>query len=228
MKGFNDLLTYDKSIWLYPNGFCLVDSTSTPRQQMFFYADGDILSVKAMEFFKTSASDASNVEIVVANEPPVIVPKDLYQEEDAMKFVALQYEVGRVTRTFACDMEKYKLIFFLYQNEENALARLPFPKKYTSYWDLIYRNVKAVSHPRNLIWLAEHERYLDVYVEKNEVVMLLTRFDYVTAEDELYHVLNLRHQFQLGEAEVRIVSDNSCSPFKTLIKKYLNNYSWID
>ena len=227
MKGLVDLLTYDKSIWLYPNGFCLVDRGSSLRQRFFHYADGDILSVKATEFF-TSLSATTEVEVVIGNEPPVIVPKELYHEEDAMKFVALQYDASKVASHFSCDMEPYKLMYFLYQNEQNALSRLSCDKHFISYWDLIYRYIHREQHPQNLVWVAEHEQYLDILVEKKNKTMLLNRFDFVTAEDELYHVLNVKQQFHLGDAEVRILSENQRSPFKNLAKKYLDNYSWTD
>lgn len=227
MKGLVDLLTCDKSIWLYPNGFCLVDRGSSLRQRFFRYADGDILSVKAAEFFP-ALSDTAEAEVVVGNEPPVIVPKELYHEEDAMKFVTLQYDASKIACHFSCDMETYKLMFFLYQNEQNALSRLSCGKRYTSYWDLIYRYIHREQHPQNLIWVAEHEQYLDICVERKAKTVLLNRFDYVKPEDELYHVLNVRQQFHMGDAEVRILSENQRSPFKTLAKKYLVNYSWTD
>ena len=228
MKQLINLLSYDKSIWLYPNGFCLVDSGNSLRQQFFRYADGDILSVKAMEFFQTSSSDMSDVEVVIANEPPVIIPRELYHEEDAVKFVSLQYDAAKIARQFAYDMETYKLIGFLYQNEQNALDRLPFTKHYTSYWGLLYKFACAETHPQNLIWVVEHEQYLDFLVEKKAKPMLLNRFDYVAAEDELYYIMNVKQQYQLGDAEVRILSENHRSPLKSLVKKYLDNYSWID
>jgi len=58
--------------------------------------------------------------------------------------------------------------------------------------------------------------------------MLLTRFNFVTAEDELYYIMNVKQQCHLRDAEVRIVSENRRSPLKSLAKKYLDNYSWID
>ena len=228
MKQLINLLSCDKSIWLYPNGFCLVDSGKSLRQQSFRYADGDILSVKAMEFFQTSSSDSSVVDVVIANEPPVVVPKELYHEEDAAKFVALQYDVAKMAQTFAVEVESYKLIFFLYQGEQNALERLTFVKRYSSYWDLICKYVSQEPHPQNMILVVEHEEYLDFYVEKKNKLMLLNRFDYVAAEDELYYIMNVRQQYQLGGAEVRILSGNHRSPLKPLVKKYLENYSWID
>ena len=228
MKKLVNLLTCDKSIWLYPNGFCLVDRGRSDRQQFFHYADGDILSVKALEFFQTDGNDTAAVQVVVANEPPVIVPRELYQAEDALKFVALQFDATRVADLFACDMDAYKLIYFLYQNEKNALERLSFSKQIVSYWELIYKYVHQEQCPDNLIWVAEHESFLDFYVEKKGKTILLNRFDYVTTEDELYYILNVKKQCHLGGAEVRIVSENYRSPLKSLVKKYLDNYSWID
>jgi hypothetical protein len=228
MKQLINLLSYDKSIWLYPNGFCLVDSGNSLRQQFFRYADGDILSVKAMEFFQASSSDTSDVEVVIANEPPVVVPKELYHEEDAAKFVVLQYDAAKIAHTFAIELELYKLVYFLYQSEQNALERLSFAKHYTSYWDLLYKYAHQEQHPQNLVWAVEHEQYLDFLVEKKSKLTLLNRFDYVAAEDELYYIMNVKQQYQLGDAEVRILSENHRSPLKPLTKKYLDNYSWID
>ena len=230
MKSLIGNLRYDKSIWLYPNGFCLVDRAGSLRQQFFFYADGDILSVKALEFFRTVSASAAaeDVEVIVANEPPVIVPRELYQTDEALKFVALQYDVSKVTQTFACDMEQYKLLFFLYKNEQNALDRLTFNKHIVSYWDMIQRCVRQQEHPQNLIWVAENDSYLDFYVEKKNKIMLFNRFNYKTAEDELYFIMNIKQQFQLGDAAVWINSENHRSPLKSLVKKYLDNYSWID
>ncbi len=228
MKELIDLLSYDKSIWLYPNGFCLLSGGSPFRQQFFNYRDGDILSVKAKEFFAPPTSDTTDVEVIIANEPPVIVPKELFQEEDALKFADLQYDTGKIARTFSCEMDIYKLVYFLYQNELNALERLPFAKHYTCYWNLIHKHINRTQHPQNLMWVAEHEQYIDMYVEKKSKATLLNRFDYVTAEDELYHILNVRHQLQLGDANITIVSNLHRSPLKTLVKKYLDNYSWID
>ena len=228
MKKLVNLLTCDKSIWLYPNGFCLVDGARSDRQQFFNYADGDILSVKALEFFHADASDTSDVAVVVANEPPVVIPKDLYNAEDVQKFVALQFDIAKIADTFTCDQEPYKLVYFLYQNEKNALDRLAFTKHFVSYWELICKHVQQEKHTGNLIWVAEHESFLDFYVEKKGKMILLTRFNYVTAEDELYYILNLRQQCRLGDAEVRIVSEKHRSPLKNLAKKYLDNYLWID
>lgn len=228
MKQLINLLSYDKSIWLYPNGFCLVDGGNSMRQQFFRYADGDILSVKAMEFFQASSSDTSDVEIVIANEPPVIIPKELYHEDEAAKFVALQYDAAKITQFFANEVEAYKLVCFLYQNERNALDRLPFTKHYTGYWTLLCQYSNREKHPQNLIWVVEHEQYLDFIVEKKGKLVLLNRFDYVVAEDELYYIMNIKQQYQLGDAEVRILSENHRSPLKPLVKKYLDNYSWID
>ena len=228
MKQLINLLSYDKSIWLYPNGFCLVDSGNSVRQQFFRYADGDILSVKSMEFFQASSSDTSDVEIVVANEPPVVIPKELYHEEDVAKFLALQFEAAKIACSFACDMEQYKLVYFLYQNEQNALNRMPFTKHYTSYWSLLYQYTCREQHSQNMIWVVEHERYVDLLLEKKSKVLLLNRFDFVTAEDELYYIMNVKQQYQLGNAEVRILSENHRSMLKPMAKKYLENYSWID
>ena len=228
MKKLVSLLTCDKSIWLYPNGFCLIDRAKSDRQQFFHYADGDILSVKAMEFFQTTASDSSEVEVVVANEPPVVVPKELYQADDALKFVALLFDSTKVAETFACDMEPYKLVYFLYQNEKNALERLPFAKHIVSYWDLIYQYIQQEKHAENLIWTAEHEQYLDFYVEKKGKVMLLTRFNYVKPEDELYYILNMKRQYRMEDSMVNIMSEIHRSPLQSLAKKYLDNYLWID
>lgn len=228
MKKLVSLLTCDKSIWLYPNGFCLIDRAKSGRQQFFRYADGDILSVKAMEFFQAVASDSSEVEVVIANEPPVVVPRELYHADDALKFVALQFDATKVAETFACDMEPYKLIYFLYQNEKNALERLPFAKHIVSYWDLIHQYIHQEKHAENLIWIAEHEQYLDFYVEKKGKMMLLTRFNYVQAEDELYYILNMKRQYRMDDVEVRILSEIHRSPLQSLAKKYLDNYLWID
>ena len=221
-------LRYDKSIWLYPNGFCLVEGEGSSRQQFCYYADGDILSVKAMEFFKIPATATVDVEVLVANEPPVIVPKELYQSEESLKFIALQYDAAKVTQTFACDMDQYKLLFFLYKNEQNALDRLSFSKHFVSYWEMVQRGVRQQEHPQNLIWVAEYDSYLDFYVEKRGEIVLLNRFNYKTAEDELYFIMNLKQQFHLGDAAVWINSDSHRSPLKSLAKKYLDNYSWID
>lgn len=228
MKKLVSLLTCDKSIWLYPNGFCLVDGAHSGRQQFFRYADGDILSVKALEFFQTNAADSSDVEVVIANEPPVVIPKELYHAEDAQKFVALQFDIAKLAATFASDREPYKLVYFLYQNEKNALDRLSFAKHFVSYWKLICRHVQQEKHADQLLWVAEHEGFLDFYAEKKGNMMLLTRFNYVTAEDELYYIMNVKQQCHLKDAEVRIVSENRRSPLKNLAKKYLDNYSWID
>lgn len=228
MKKLVSLLTCDKSIWLYPNGFCLVDGAHSGRQQFFRYADGDILSVKALEFFQTDAADSSDVEVVIANEPPVVIPKELYHAEDAQKFVALQFDIAKLAATFASDREPYKLVYFLYQNEKNALDRLSFAKHFVSYWELICRHVQQEKHADQLLWVAEHEGFLDIYAEKKGNMMLLTRFNYVTAEDELYYIMNVKLQCHLKDAEVRIVSENRRSPLKNLAKKYLDNYLWID
>ena len=228
MKKLVGLLTGDKSIWLYPNGFCLIDRTKSGRHQFFRYADGDILSVKALEFFQTDASDTSEVEVVVANEPPVVVPRELYHADDALKFVALQFDATKVADSFACDMEPYKLIYFLYQNEKNALNRLAFSKHTVSYWELIHHYVRQEKHSENLIWIAEHEQYLDFYVEKKGKTTLLTRFHYVKAEDELYYIMNVKRQYRMEDAEVSIMSEIHRSPLQNLAKKYLDNYSWID
>lgn len=228
MKKLVNLLTCDKSIWLYPNGFCLVDRGRSNSRQFFRYADGDILSVKALEFFQMEGNDQPEVEVVVANEPPVIVPKELYQHEDALKFVALQFDATKVADLFACEMEPYKLIYFLYQNEKNALDRLAFSKQIVSYWGLIQKHVHQEQHPDNMIWVAEHEGFLDFYVEKKGKTILMNRFHYVTPEDELYYILNVKKQCHLGGAEVRIVTENNRSPLKGLVKKYLDNYLWID
>lgn len=181
-----------------------------------------------MEFFQTDSSDTSDVEVVVANEPPSVIPKELYHADDALKFVALQFDATKVAETFACDVEPYKLIYFLYQNEKNALERLPFVKHFVSYWDLICRFVHKEKHPENLIWIAEHEHYLDFYVGKKGKVMLLTRFNYVKTEDELYYIINVKRQYRMEDAEVRIMSSNHRSPLQSLAKKYLDHYSWID
>lgn len=228
MKKLVSLLTCDKSIWLYPNGFCLVDGAHSGHQQFCRYADGDILSVKALEFFQTDAADGADVEVVIANEPPVVIPKELYHAEDAQKFVALQFDIAKIATTFACDREPYKLVYFLYQNEKNALDRLGFAKRFVSYWELICRHLQLEKHAEQLLWVAEHEGFLDFYAEKKGNMMLITRFDYVTAEDELYHIVNVKQQCHLRDAEVRIVSVMHRSPLKNLAKKYLDNYLWFD
>lgn len=229
MMKFVDFLPYDKSIWLFPNGFCLVERTPSLRQQSFLYVDGDILSVKAIEFFKLTPSDNPEVAVVVANEPPMLMPTELFDAKDAMKLISLQYDAAKVEQTFDTEVDVYQMIYFLYKDEKSALDRLGIRAHYLSYWSLAYHFVLQECASANLIWADEHNGYLDLLVQKNNKPMLFNRFKYVQAEDELYFLMNVKQQFQLDDKTVVCFHSYLTRPsLKSLLTKYIDKYTIID
>lgn len=226
---FVDFLPYDKSIWLFPNGFCLVERTPSLRQQSFLYADGDILSVKAIEFFKLTPSDNPEVAVVVANEPPVLMPTELFDANDTMKLIALQYDTTKVEQTFNTDVNVYQMLYFLYKNEKSAVERLCVQAHYLSYWSLAYHFVLQECASENLIWLDEHDGYLELLVQKNNKPMLFNRFNYVQPEDELYYLMNVKQQYQLDDETLVCYHSYLTRPsLKSLLEKYIDKYKIID
>lgn len=222
------LLPYDKSIWLYPNGFCLVESTGSQRCKSFSYADGDILSVNAIDFFQLSASEKPDIAVVLANNAPVIVPNELYTPENEEKYLHLQTDVANLSRIFTHEVDAYKLLSYISKNENNALERIPANLIFEGYWSLLVRSLRIEKPNTSISAVFVYDNFLDFYIEDKKNILLVNRIDYVKPEDALYHIINIRQQYAIDSNEICIYPQNSFSALKSLVKKYVTAYSWND
>lgn len=222
------LLPYDKSIWLYPNGFCLVDGTGSLRRKSFSYPDGDILSVHAIDFFQLSSAENTDVAVVLANNAPVIVPDELYLPENAEKFIELQSDIADLSQTFTQDVDVYKLLSFVSKNENNALERIPAKLIFENYWSLLIRGLRSENQNASITAVFVYDTFLDFYIEDKKTILFVNRINYVKPEDALYHIINIRQQYAVDSSEMRIYPQNPFPALKSLVKKYVTPYSWND
>lgn len=226
----SDFLHNEKSIWLYPNGFSLVDrSDSAVRQQYFAYIENCWLSEMVTQFFNLSDTEVADFDVVVANDAPAIVPADFQGQKDALKMLELIADKKQVAQTFQWTEGQDNWIYFISNKEKESLDSLKQRYQYVSVFELIRKFLQQGSFAENLLWVSDGDGFVDFYARKNNKVVLVNRFAYRQAEDKLYILLNVMQQYDFEkETLVCFHSLTDQSSLLPLAQKYVQNLNVIE
>lgn len=226
----SDFLHNEKSIWLYPNGFSLLDcSDSAVRQQFFIYADNCRLSEKATQFFNISDAETVDLQVVVANDAPAIVPASFQGQKDPQKMLELLVDKNQVALTFQWTEGQDNWIYFISDKEKESLDSLNQRYEYVSVFELIQKFLQQNSSAENLLWVSDGDGFVDFYARKNNNLVLVNRFSYLQAEDKLYILLNVMQRYGFEkETLVCLYSLTEQSSLLPLAQKYVKNLNVIE
>lgn len=224
-----DSIHDDKSIWLLSDGFCLIERTPFLRYERHSYSCVADMLEKVNAFFTDGIGTSERLAVIVANDVPAIVPRQMAEQCDLAKILAVQCDSAKIAATFDAAVEDYHFVYYINEREKNVLALLPGEKKYFPLCQVIYEYIQKNQHPENLLFLSVVSGHLDMLLLKDNHLSLVNRYAWSQSEDVLYALLNVKKQYQLPEnltLWLRI-SDEFFS-VKNLLGKYIADIVYVE
>lgn len=220
MKAF--LFHNQQSIRIYPNGFSLFKKDENETEKEYPGSPVSFLPNSANTFFYSSAREKST--LIVDSFPPLLIPKELYDENFALEYLKLQFDTNDIGKTYTDDNGIYTSLYFLNKETVNALEKLNIELDIFHQSTVLLQyihHLPGIPEKRALLYIYVDHDFIDIILENGNMLLLINRFSYSTAFDILYHSLNIlkQHKIDAGECQALLFNSKSQS-IQELFKSY--------
>jgi len=191
---------YQKSIRLTPNGFSLYmqDADGQTTVTHFQNTENVLLGKQASDFFGLESAPYAPIDVVVATNAPMLVPDEIYDDDKAIQYLQLQFDISQFGHHYSDQLSNYRALYFLSQNEYSTVNDIPCLPRFVSEATLLYRFL-ADQLQNDSILLSVNDTFADVIVLHKGQPSLVNRIYRMESVDILYYVLNCTQQFLLSE-----------------------------
>ena len=206
------LQIYDKSIRLKPNGFSLLKKDNEGKwQQKNMPPPLSVDILKNLTFFNDSPNLQKPVTIISNLHVPVLIPKVLFDETAKDDYINLNYEIEEPVFILNEELEEYCLLHFINEGQKKILEETGYSLEWLHLSGLLYKELQQsdfYDNNKSYFSLYADENYMDFIFVKEGKLQIINRFEYTSAYDILYYILNIIRQFQLVSTDVYIILHN--------------------
>lgn len=223
------------TISIYPNviSFCEHQLSTYQVVQLCHYQTDVIDShlftdhlISSVKHFQATKKKYNQILINYFTPHFTLCPNSMYSQ-DNMRDI-LEFNVGEIQQkiVLADDVNTdIKLIYAIDEQLKSTLNQL-FPSHHLqhSVTGLVKLMLTADDFQKEQLLISVHENYIEVVLKKNHQLILANQYEYSTANDVLYYVLNIIEQYQLNPLTVNISlvgNMASNSDLVVLLKKYI-------
>jgi len=220
-------IPYRLSIRLSPNGFsvfvCDVNEKVIASVNQTYKHSGDTNSLKeAILSIKPSLPDCQEVILICETEFYTLIPNSFFASDHALDFLKLQHpDMPETNQVFSHSFQNHDSIF-IFGYDSGIVQTLTdiFPTL-----KIEHQLISSIEHDhQNMISIWIGEERIDCLVFHKGEIKLLNHYPYQTAEDIVYHALNIAYhlQFDIMEFEITVYSDEAnAKNYEEIITTYL-------
>ncbi len=221
-------IPYRLSIRFTTNGFSVYvydvnDKIVATINQAYQYS-GDTDSLReAVLSLKPSLPDCQSITLICETGFYTLVPKSFFVSEHALDFLKLQHpDVPETDQVFSHSFQNHDSVFiFAYdagimQTFTDIFPSLKIEHQLIPFIEQAER--------QDIISIFIREESMDCLLCHQGIIKLLNHFPYQTAEDIVYHVLNIAHhlQYDITEFEIAVYGDEANTKnHEEVIRTYL-------
>lgn len=216
---------YRKTIRLTPDGFSLYSISSDNEMRMEAYPNTEnaLITNKAPEFFRFEPDSPRPLDIVVATHPPMLIPDVLYDDRKAKDYLNLQFDITHLGQHFNDSMDRYRVLYFLTQNEYTTFEALNCLPRYRNEASLFYEFLME-QQVSEALFLSVNETFADLMVVGHGTPLLVNRTTHVEPVDILYYTLNSVQQLGLNAPTLYVhYFGKANKKLNELLSKYIKN-----
>ena len=191
---------FQKSIRLTPNGFSLYksDENGNVIVEHCQNTENVLLGKRASDFFHLDQTPYQPIDIIVATHAPMLVPDEIYDDTKAQQYLQLQFDTTHFGHHFSDQLNHYRALFFLTQNEYDTINQMACLPKFVSEATLLYQFLNTQTQA-DAVLLSINDSFADIIAMHKGNPSLVNRITRMQEVDILYYTLNCMQQFALSE-----------------------------
>ncbi len=146
--------------------------------------DADGFSILGEKFSPDNLQTHEFAQIVVALRPPILVPREIYQENKKSDYLTLQFNKEAINEISTDIFGEYILIDYLTKEEALQLAEF---ENYSVIHLLSYLH-RNFNNSKSSLFFDLNKSLLQCYIIKNDNITLATSFHVSSPIDVLYYL----------------------------------------
>ncbi len=160
------------------------------------------------------------IVLVLANQPPVAIPMEIYNGAKNMEYLNIQYDPEIIGQIITTDFKDYVLLNFLSHEEAELLK--PFQDKIEFIPLFLFQMAHLFPIPERLFLIDVKNQNLNCALLIHEELQFITHFKLNDDTDCLYHILNICKQYSIDPAFLELYYSELSDTLVELLKTYLN------
>lgn len=216
---------FTKSIRISPDGFSFFKTDDNGKIERADYAKGEnaLIAKLAPDFFKFAETGMKPLDIIVATNVPMLIPDTIYDDAKAKEYLQLQYDITFFGQHYSDQIDQYRALYFLTQNEHSTLNDLYCVPHFISETSLLTRFIKEQTSDDALL-LTINNNFVDLLSVQHNAITFVNRFTHIENIDVLYQVLHCRQQLKAENAALYVYyfADNN-KKLNDLLQEYHKN-----
>ncbi len=169
--------------------------------------------------FLFSTIQEQQMVVVLANQPPVAIPMEIYDGAKNMEYLNIQYDPNTIGQIITTDFKDYVLLNFL-SHEESELLK-PFQDKIEFIPLFLFQMAHLFPIPELLFLIDVKDHNLNCALLIHEELQFITHFKLNDDTDCLYHILNICKQYSIDPARLELYYSELSETLVTLLKNYM-------
>ena len=226
------LLNNFKSILLVPNGFSFFkkETSGSILEKNYPNTSVSFLPPFARDFFSLSNNEIETVDVIFDLFPPILIPKEIYNEAIAYDALGSQFDLSVVGQLLSEEIQEYYATYFINHNELNLFQKININPHFIHLSSLMFQYLQThyISKSDNTVSLFIHDSHADSILIKSQKINLINRFNFTSELDILYYLLNLIKQFGIKVDNCKIILfRNQNNKLSELLIKYFPDLEFI-
>lgn len=149
--------------------------------------------MKVFNGFILDDRDSQTPTVLVFQQPPVLVPTEVFQLEKKLEYLSLYVDLDEFSEVFCEEIGDYQGVYALSQQDLFLLKREhpQFQVRHLILYAYQQFHLRGLTSFDNTLALLLHDDIADFWVEKDGKLQLLNQFRFPTDTDGLYLAMNL-------------------------------------
>lgn len=174
-------------------------------------------------YYDGTSCDFSNTEIddlliVLANQPPVAIPMEIYHADKQMDYLMIQYDVNQIGKVITTDFKDYVLLNYLPKEEAGIIEHYQGQIDYIPLF--LYQMAHLFPIPEMLFLLDVKDKNMNCAFLIHEELQFITHFKLNEDTDCLYHLMNICAQYKIDPSLLDLYYSNLSDSLLNLLKSY--------
>lgn len=162
--------------------------------------------------------DKDDLLIVLANQPPVAIPMEIYNTDKQIDYLMIQYDVNEIGKVITTDFKDYVLLNFLPKDEAVSIENYQGKIDYIPLF--LYQMAHLFPIPEMLFLLDVKDKNMNCAFLIHEELQFITHFKLNEDTDCLYHLMNICAQYKIDPSQLDLYYSNLSESLLILLKSY--------
>jgi len=169
--------------------------------------------------------------VLLDNPVFTLVPDKIYSIGNEKKYLELNHTLNSNEKTNVDDINKIpvKNIYLLPAEIETASKKLFRNVEFTHTSSILINTILSVENKNEVVLIHFSNKRIDVIISKDKKLLFCNTFNFISAEDMIYFILNIYHQLNLDTSVVPVMLAGDIEKKSTayeIIFKYIKNVSF--